>query len=78
MSSGKQLVKGKGGYRMIDVNEAERSPFVIEEPFWLEDAQVCKSHHSLLCLLKALQVLCYEVPCRNTIITTFLDTVASI
>lgn len=24
---------------MIDVNEAERSPFVIEEPVWLEDAQ---------------------------------------
>ena len=50
MASGKQLVKGKGGYRMIDVNESERCPFVIKEPVWLEDARVCYSLQSVIFL----------------------------
>lgn len=40
MSSGKQLVKGKSGLRMVAVSESERCPFLLEEPHWTEDAQV--------------------------------------
>ena len=40
MSSGKQLVKGKSGLRMVAVSESERCPFLLEEPHWVEDAQV--------------------------------------
>ena len=40
MSSGKQLVRGKSGMRMISVSETERSPFLIEEPQWTADDQV--------------------------------------
>lgn len=39
-SSGKQLVRGKSGMRMIAVSENERSPFLLEEPHWTDDAQV--------------------------------------
>ncbi|XP_022784303.1 zinc finger FYVE domain-containing protein 21-like [Stylophora pistillata] len=39
MSSGKQLVKGKSGLRMVAVSESERCPFLLEEPHWVEDAQ---------------------------------------
>lgn len=39
MSSGKQLVRGKSGMRMISVSETERSPFLIEEPQWTADDQ---------------------------------------
>ena len=40
MSSGKQLVKGKSGLRMIAVSEDERCPFLLEEPHWTDDTQV--------------------------------------
>lgn len=40
MSSGKQLVKGKSGLRMIAVSEDERCPFLLEEPHWTDDKQV--------------------------------------
>ncbi|KAL9954691.1 hypothetical protein ACROYT_G042259 [Oculina patagonica] len=38
MSSGKQLVKGKSGLRMIAVSEDERCPFLMEEPHWTDDS----------------------------------------
>ncbi|XP_032237104.1 zinc finger FYVE domain-containing protein 21 [Nematostella vectensis] len=37
MSSSKQLLKGKSGLRMVS-SEAERSPFMLEEPHWEDDA----------------------------------------
>lgn len=40
MSTGKQLVRGKSGMRMIAVSENERCPFLLEEPHWNDDAQV--------------------------------------
>jgi len=40
MSSGKQLIRGKSGMRMIAVSENERCPFLLEEPHWTDDAQV--------------------------------------
>ena len=40
MSSGKQLIRGKSGMRMIAASENERSPFLLEEPCWTDDAQV--------------------------------------
>lgn len=40
MSSGKQLIRGKSGMRMIAVSENERSPFLLEEPCWTDDDQV--------------------------------------
>ena len=40
MSSGKQLVRGKSGMRMIAISANERSPFLLEEPHWTDDAQV--------------------------------------
>ena len=40
MSSGKQLVKGKSGLRMIAISEDERCPFLLEEPHWTNDALV--------------------------------------
>ncbi|EDO40162.1 predicted protein [Nematostella vectensis] len=39
MSSSKQLLKGKSGLRMVS-SEAERSPFMLEEPHWEDDALV--------------------------------------
>ncbi|XP_015771428.1 PREDICTED: zinc finger FYVE domain-containing protein 21-like [Acropora digitifera] len=39
MSSGKQLIRGKSGMRMIAVSENERSPFLLEEPCWTDDDQ---------------------------------------
>ena len=40
MSTGKQLVRGKSGMRMIAVSESERCPFLLEEPHWTDDTQV--------------------------------------
>ena len=40
MSSGKQLVKGKSGLRLIAISEDERCPFLLEEPHWTDDTQV--------------------------------------
>ena len=37
---GKMLQKGKGGMRMVPVNESSASPFTLPEPFWIPDGQV--------------------------------------
>ncbi|KAM7448854.1 Zinc finger FYVE domain-containing protein 21 [Porites harrisoni] len=39
MSTGKQLIRGKSGMRMIAVSESERCPFLLEEPHWTDDTQ---------------------------------------
>ena len=55
MSSGKQLVKGKSGLRMLAVSEDERCPFLLEEPHWTDDSQVwCFS--SFPCIFLGLKV----------------------
>ncbi|XP_045180167.2 zinc finger FYVE domain-containing protein 21-like isoform X2 [Mercenaria mercenaria] len=41
-ATGKMLQKGKGGMRMVPVNESSASPFTLPEPSWIPDAQ-CQS-----------------------------------
>ena len=41
MASGKTLMKGKSGLRMLPNDDNERSPFTIEEPPWQPDEKVC-------------------------------------
>ncbi|KAK3723105.1 hypothetical protein QZH41_018348, partial [Actinostola sp. cb2023] len=36
--SDKQLVKSKSGLRMVSTSESDRSPFLLEEPHWEDDA----------------------------------------
>ena len=47
--SNKQLLKSKSGLRMVSTSDADRSPFLLEEPHWEDDALVRnqdeKSHH---------------------------------
>ena len=37
---GRKLERGKGGLRMVAIDEESKSPFEIEEPKWLDDSQV--------------------------------------
>lgn len=39
-AEGKKLQKGKGGIRMVPVNDLFSSPFTLPEPAWVPDAQV--------------------------------------
>ncbi|XP_031568064.1 zinc finger FYVE domain-containing protein 21-like [Actinia tenebrosa] len=36
--SNKQLIKSKSGLRMVSTSDADRSPFLLEEPHWEDDA----------------------------------------
>lgn len=38
--SDKQLIKSKSGLRMVSTEEADSSPFLLEEPHWEDDALV--------------------------------------
>lgn len=41
MASGKTLMKGKSGLRMLPNDDKDRSPFTIDEPPWQPDEKVC-------------------------------------
>lgn len=60
MSSGKQLVKGKSGLRMIAVSENERCPFLLEEPRWTADTQVYVFPHLSIKFLVVSSQKCYD------------------
>ena len=36
----RKLVRGKGGLRMVNVNQESKSPFETEEPPWAQDSKV--------------------------------------